>query len=237
MNIQYREKYLKYKVKYLELKQNLDNQDAFGKKEEKKKEKKKIEIMGSINNIIASEISPALIVSLKDIIRDIISSELEIGFIREILEKTKKIWQTKGFNIDYFIEAELQKVSTELDIRYEQDTLRIATLFNDRDNSKMAIIKFPLLQFYFDYLYKAPRESAENKMSVYNNNLKNVSNLTKKEKNKIKILTERIEKLKVIERKLYNIYMMFIYCKEVKYGQAPSLNEFDQSILDNELTQ
>jgi hypothetical protein len=32
MNIQYREKYLKYKVKYLELKQNLDNQDAFGKK-------------------------------------------------------------------------------------------------------------------------------------------------------------------------------------------------------------
>lgn len=32
MNTDYREKYLKYKVKYLELKANLDNQEAFGKK-------------------------------------------------------------------------------------------------------------------------------------------------------------------------------------------------------------
>ena len=33
MEDNYREKYLKYKVKYLELKANLDNQEAFGKKE------------------------------------------------------------------------------------------------------------------------------------------------------------------------------------------------------------
>ena len=31
MEDNYREKYLKYKIKYLELKENLDNQEAFGK--------------------------------------------------------------------------------------------------------------------------------------------------------------------------------------------------------------
>jgi hypothetical protein len=38
MNTDYREKYLKYKIKYLDLKGNIDNQQAFGKKEDKKKE-------------------------------------------------------------------------------------------------------------------------------------------------------------------------------------------------------